>query len=44
MLNPAACAADADCPGLWNPFVSDSLSDAQIVWAYTDISTRIEGN
>ncbi|MEM7365706.1 MAG: TonB-dependent receptor [Pseudomonadota bacterium] len=43
MLNPAACAADADCPGLWNPFVSDSLTAAQIEWAYTDIRSVIEG-
>lgn len=32
MLDPAKCAADAACPGLWNPFVADSLTSEQLAY------------
>jgi len=33
LLDPAACAADSACPGIWNPFTTDTLTDEHIAYA-----------
>jgi len=33
LLDPALCAADSDCPGIWNPFTQDTLSAEHIAYA-----------
>jgi len=33
LLNPAACAADANCPGIWNPFLQGSLTPQMLAYA-----------
>ena len=33
MLDPAACEANGACPGVWDPFVSNSLTDEMLKYA-----------
>jgi iron complex outermembrane receptor protein len=33
LLSPTACAADAECPGVWNPFATDTLTQEMMDYA-----------
>ncbi len=43
LTDQAACDADAACPGLWNPFVPDSLTQAQLDYAFIPNSPVVRG-
>ena len=43
LTNPALCAADAACPGLWNPFVAGTLTDTMIEYAFLPNSPVVRG-
>lgn len=43
LTDPTKCAADALCPGLWNPFVMDSLTQAQLDYAFLPNSPVVRG-
>lgn len=43
MLDPALCAASVNgCPGVWNPFVSDSMTAAQVAFGFVGVNTKEE--
>jgi iron complex outermembrane receptor protein len=43
MLDPALCAASTNgCPGVWNPFVSDSMTAAQAAFGFVAVNTKEE--
>jgi iron complex outermembrane receptor protein len=43
LSNPTACAADAACPGLWNPFKAGTLTDEMIAYAFLPNSPVVRG-
>ena len=43
LTNPTACAADAACPGLWNPFKAGTLTDAMMDYAFLPNSPVVRG-
>lgn len=43
LTNPALCAADAACPGLWNPFSPGTLTSAMIDYAFLPNSPVVRG-
>ncbi|MCB1692425.1 MAG: TonB-dependent receptor [Pseudomonadales bacterium] len=43
MLDPDACAASTTgCPGVWNPFVADSMNAAQVAYGFVGVNTKNE--
>ena len=41
MMDPDLCAAATDgCPGIYNPFISDSMTDAQIAYGFLGVNTK----
>jgi len=41
MMDPDLCAAATDgCPGIYNPFISDSMTDAQIDYGFLGVNTK----
>ncbi len=43
MMDPVLCAASTDgCPGVYNPFVSDSMNAAQIAYGFVGVNTKEE--
>ena len=43
MMDPDLCAAATDgCPGVYNPFISDSMTDAQIAYGFLGVNTKNE--
>ncbi len=41
MLDPALCAASTiGCPGVWNPFISDSMTPAQVAFGFVGVNTK----
>jgi len=43
MLDPALCAASTDgCPAVWNPFISDSMTAAQVAYGFVGVNTKEE--
>ncbi len=39
LLDPAACAADPECPGVWNPFAIDTLTPEMILYGTVNPNT-----
>ena len=43
MMDPTLCAAATNgCPGIYNPFISDSMTDAQIAYGFVGVNTKNE--
>ncbi len=43
MMDPALCAASTNgCPGIFNPFLSDSMTAAQIAYGFVGVNTKEE--
>ena len=42
MMDPDLCAAAGDCPGVYNPFISDSMDAAQIAYGFLGVNTKEE--
>ncbi len=42
MMDPDLCAADSDCPGIFNPFISDSMNADQIAYGFVGVNTKEE--
>ncbi|MEX0942602.1 MAG: TonB-dependent receptor [Pseudomonadales bacterium] len=43
MLDPALCAASVNgCPGVWNPFIADSMTQAQVAFGFVGVNTKDE--
>ncbi len=43
MMDPILCAARTDgCPGVYNPFVSDSMTAAQVAYGFVGVNTKDE--
>jgi len=43
MLDPDLCAARTDgCPGIFNPFISDSMTAAQVAYGFVGVNTKQE--
>jgi iron complex outermembrane recepter protein len=41
MLDPALCAASTSgCPGIWNPFISNSMTPAQQRYGFVAVNTK----
>jgi len=41
MMDPVLCAARTDgCPGVYNPFISDSMTDAQVAYGFLGVNTK----
>jgi iron complex outermembrane recepter protein len=41
MMDPDLCAAATDgCPGIYNPFISDSMTEAQIAYGFLGVNTK----
>ncbi|MDR7123067.1 TonB-dependent receptor [Rheinheimera soli] len=43
LTSPTACAADAACPGLWNPFKAGTLTPEMIAYAFLPNSPVVRG-
>lgn len=43
MTDPTLCAADANCPGLWNPFSPGTLTSEMIDYAFLPNSPVVRG-
>ncbi len=43
LLDPALCAADDGCPGLWNPFAKDTMTQEQSTFASVTFSPVRKG-
>jgi len=45
MLDPTLCAAATNgCPGVFNPFISDSMNAAQIAYGFVGVNTKEESS
>jgi iron complex outermembrane receptor protein len=42
MMDPTICDADADCPGIYNPFISDSMNADQVAYGFVGVNTKNE--
>jgi iron complex outermembrane receptor protein len=43
MMDPTLCAAATNgCPGVYNPFISDSMTDAQVAYGFVGVNTKDE--
>ncbi len=43
MMDPTLCAAATNgCPGVFNPFISDSMTDAQVAYGFVGVNTKNE--
>ena len=43
MMDPTLCAAATNgCPGIYNPFISDSMTDAQVAYGFVGVNTKEE--
>ena len=43
MMDPTLCAAATNgCPGVYNPFISDSMTDAQVAYGFVGVNTKEE--
>ncbi|MEJ2274760.1 MAG: TonB-dependent receptor [Woeseiaceae bacterium] len=43
MMDPDLCAASTNgCPGVFNPFVSDSMTPAQVAYGFVGVNTKEE--
>jgi iron complex outermembrane receptor protein len=41
MMDPDLCAARTDgCPGVYNPFISDSMTDEQVAYGFLGVNTK----
>ncbi len=41
MMDPTLCAAATNgCPGVYNPFISDSMTEAQIAYGFVGVNTK----
>lgn len=45
MLDPVLCAAATNgCPGVFNPFISDSMNAAQVAYGFVGVNTKEESS
>jgi len=45
MMDPVKCAAATNgCPGVFNPFISDSMTPAQIAYGFVGVNTKEESS
>jgi len=44
MMDPTLCEADADCPGVYNPFISDSMNADQVAYGFLGVNTKEESD
>jgi len=44
MMDPTLCDANPDCPGVYNPFISDSMNEAQIAYGFLGVNTKEQSN
>ncbi len=45
MMDPVACAAATNgCPGVFNPFISNSMTPAQIAYGFVGVNTKDESS
>ena len=43
MMDPDLCAAQTNgCPGVYNPFISDSMTEAQVAYGFVGVNTKNE--
>ncbi|MDJ0710631.1 MAG: TonB-dependent receptor [Woeseiaceae bacterium] len=43
MMDPTLCAAATNgCPGIFNPFISDSMTEAQVAYGFVGVNTKAE--
>ena len=43
MMDPTLCAASTNgCPGVYNPFISDSMTEAQVAYGFVGVNTKNE--
>ena len=43
MMDPTLCAAATNgCPGIYNPFISDSMTEAQVAYGFVGVNTKEE--
>ena len=45
MMDPTLCAAATNgCPGVYNPFISDSMNAAQVAYGFVGVNTKDESS
>jgi iron complex outermembrane recepter protein len=42
MMDPDLCAAAGDCPGVYNPFISNSMTPEQVAYGFVGVNTKEE--
>ncbi|MFK8047359.1 MAG: TonB-dependent receptor plug domain-containing protein [Halioglobus sp.] len=42
MMDPDLCAAAGDCPGVYNPFISNSMTPEQVAYGFVGVNTKDE--
>ena len=40
MMDPDLCAAAGDCPGIFNPFISNSMTPDQVAYGFVGVNTK----
>ncbi len=40
MMDPDLCAADGNCPGIFNPFISNSMTADQVAYGFVGVNTK----
>lgn len=40
MMDPDLCEAAGDCPGIYNPFISDSMTPEQVAYGFVGVNTK----
>jgi iron complex outermembrane receptor protein len=43
LTSPELCAANSDCPGVWNPFAANTLTQAMQDWIIVPMTSTAEG-
>ena len=43
LASPELCAANSDCPGVWNPFASNTLTQEMQDWVIVPMTSTAEG-
>ena len=44
MMDPTLCDANSDCPGVYNPFISDSMNADQVAYGFLGVNTKEQSN